>query len=167
MKSSGFALVAALAVATACRKDDANARHGETKHECTKILEGGFCIELPADASAAPKLKRKYDGVVVDYDFGRVVVVTEKLDDADAWKIQLESIQQTGEVGSAQDMKTSELPTGGTLLQWRTEAKAGSKVLSTTLWTNVLVHRDRDLLWCHTVSADAATVDACKSLRFL
>ena len=86
-----------------------------------------------------------------------VAVVVTKMDAASDWDDEVTSLNE--EAKKKKDAQMSDLPGGGKFWSWNDED--GN-------WVTVLTHKDLTRIFCRThakPTADAAMVEACKSIR--
>lgn len=158
MKISGLVVVIASGAFGCSSKSDEAPRIEAAPRECTKSVEGGFCVRLPPDATATPKVGQ-LDAETTSYDYRRVTVYVAALAQPDDWTTTLAAMKGTLPNGAA-DVQTTELPEG-IAMQWYDANNAKRR------YTNVVLHRGLRAIWCTTSGEEVERAEACMSIRLL
>jgi hypothetical protein len=140
----------AAAAATGCAAD------------ATKSVEGGFCFSVPAALKPNPPYDKDSTSRRFDYSDGAeksIAVVVETVEDG-AWESHVTSLADQAKESGHKNQIAQDLP----------EGKFASWVeASGTTWATGMVHKGNKIITCRADSktAEAALIDACKSIRAL
>jgi len=128
----------------------------------TRSAEGGFCLNLPATMKANDPYDKDDRSRRYDYGDGSgksLTVVVTKLAEAKEWDDEVGMLADETKQPDHKQQQSMDLPGGGKFMSY-----VGADGVT---WATVLAHKDTKLLFCRTNGkpADAAMVDACKSIR--